>query len=117
MTTNLSVSLDLQECLVFGELRAFVEAAAGLGAKHDTTVELLELDNHDVGIVGLKVLADDAVLSAPTRGGETVVIDRRTIGDLLDVLTAITEECGDARKSLADVEELRGALEDALVAP
>lgn len=115
MTNNLSVSLDLQEGLVLGELRAFVDTAARLGAKTGTAVELLELDNHDVGVVGLKVVADDDALTGPACHPQNVTLSRRTVGDLLDTLSAISDEEGNARNSLADVHRLRTALEDALV--
>lgn len=103
---------------MFGELRAFVNAALGLDATHDTTVELLELENpDDIGFVGLKVLADDDVLVGPAAGSyEMVTVDRRTIGVLLDVLPTICDEDGDARKSLVDINVLRNTLKDALVA-
>jgi hypothetical protein len=116
VTNNVSVSLDLQEGLVFGELRAFVDVAARLGARHSTAVELLELENHDVGVVGLKVIADDdALVRAATAPPQRVTIDRRTVSDLLDAITTICDEDGDARKVLADIQELRSALEEALV--
>lgn len=96
MTSRVEIDLpDEHSTLPFGELASFVEHARNAGATSDTPITPVAAEQDPSILIALRVELDE-----PTSQPADLRIKRADIKELIDLLTDIEDNDGDARSQL-----------------
>lgn len=107
MTSRVEIDLpDGHGSFGFGELAGFVEHARNAGATEETPVIAVPAEQDPSILIALRVEMNELA----NRPAAKLRVDRDDVKDLLDLLTEIDDNDGDARSQLHAVRELRQRL-------